>query len=62
MLTDTVNDKSPEYEKGYDAYFFGNLSKDENPYCEETQSEKFEDWNDGWKSADSDCDDDAWGD
>lgn len=46
------------FELGYEAYYnvCGNA---DNPYCEETQEEQFDDWNEGWRMADSDCDADA---
>lgn len=41
------------WELGYDAYF-DLLDRDDNPY--EFGTTEFDDWEDGWDRADSDCD------
>lgn len=42
------------WNKGYSAYFDG-LSRNQNPYEEDLID--FDDWENGWDQADSDCDD-----
>jgi ribosome modulation factor len=49
-------EKSKAYESGYADYFNG-LGKHDNPFCEESQAEWFDDWENGWLKADSDSDD-----
>lgn len=44
------------YHEGYDRYFDG-LNKNDNPYSEDEEPDKFHDWETGWLRADSDCDD-----
>lgn len=51
-----MENKSKAYESGYQSYFDGN-EKSANPFCDETQSEWFADWEAGWLRADSDSDD-----
>ena len=47
--------KSYIWNKGYDAYHDG-VRRNENPY--EDDDFDFEDWQDGWDKANSDCDSD----
>lgn len=40
--------------EGYDTYYDG-IARSSNPKLEDTQA--FDDWEEGWDTADSDCDD-----
>jgi ribosome modulation factor len=53
-LTQELKEKVQE--AGYQAYWDGS-AKDENPYCDETQVDAFENWEMGWLRADADSDD-----
>jgi ribosome modulation factor len=54
---DVLEDHLQEvWEKGNDAYYDG-ITRDDNPYDEESQESAFEAWENGWDQADSDCDD-----
>ena len=48
--------ESEVWNKGYDAYW-DYIPRCENPYDEDTLA--FDEWNEGWDSADSDCDDET---
>lgn len=55
VFSEEHENKSVAWESGYDACFFGFRQRSDNPYDEETQPDKFQDWEDGWDRADSDC-------
>jgi len=55
MIKDTKHELDKARESGYQAYFDGS-EKGDNPFCEETQNEWFEEWESGWLRASSDSD------
>lgn len=48
-------DTNKQFQQGYDAYFDCVALKD-NPFCEETQPDYFDAWEEGWQRADADAD------
>jgi hypothetical protein len=44
--------ESIQYEQGYDAYFI--RGETENPFCEDTQEEKYDEWQKGNEKAQAD--------